>query len=293
MRKFLIIIPVYNDWDSVHELIHNIDKEITSENNKVSILVINDASTQENPNKSLSINNIQSVQILNLLNNTGHCKAIATTIKFIKDNIDYDYIIPMDGDGEDRPEEIKDFFKIINEEEDSTEIITANRIKRSEGFLFRICYQIHKLITFLLIGTVVRFGNYSCLSKKTVNKLMADSSIWISYSGSIIKNFSNIKSIKSIRGTRYFGPSKMNFFNLIKHSLSISAVFKESVLVKSAFVVLIFGLISYYYSAYFLIGCLFAWIFMLYIFFLSKNDDIKNLEKSLENVKNLSDWPKR
>jgi len=85
----------------------------------------------------------------------------------------------------------------------------------------------------------------------------------------------------------------MNFFNLIKHSLSISAVFKESVLVKSAFLVLIFGLISYYYSAYFLIGCLFAWIFMLYIFFLSKNDDIKNLEKSLENVKSLSDWPKR
>ena len=34
-------------------------------------------------------------------------------------------------------------------------------------------------------------------------------------------------SSPSIRGTRYFGPSKMSFKNLIKHSLAIIAVFKS------------------------------------------------------------------
>ena len=292
MKKFLIIIPIYNDWDSVHELVVRINNEIKPVNHKISIIIINDSSNQKNNFKLIPANNIQSVKILNLSQNIGHCKAIASTLKYIDDNMDYDHIIPMDGDGEDRPEEILDFIKIIDSADETVEIVTANRIKRSEGIIFRICYQLHKFITFLLVGKMVRFGNYSCLSKKAVQKLISDSSIWVSYSGAVIKNFSNIKSIQSSRGKRYFGPSKMNFFKLIKHSLSIPAVFKESVLFKSAFLVLIFALASYYYSSYFLIACLIIWIFMLYIFFLSKDDNIKNLDNSSQNIKSLTDWPK-
>ena len=55
----------------------------------------------------------------------------------------------MDGDGEDRPEEIKDFNKKIKEPENS---VVAKRIKRSEGFIFQNLYQIHKLITFIFTG---------------------------------------------------------------------------------------------------------------------------------------------
>ena len=292
MKKFLIIIPIYNDWDSVHELVVRINNEIKPVNHKISIIIINDSSNQKNNFKLIPANNIQSVKILNLSQNIGHCKAIASTLKYIDGNMDYDYIIPMDGDGEDRPEEILDFIKIIDSADETVEIVTANRIKRSEGIVFRICYQLHKFITFLLVGKMVRFGNYSCLSKKAVQKLISDSSIWVSYSGAVIKNFSNIKFIQSSRGKRYFGPSKMNFFKLIKHSLSIPAVFKESVLFKSAFLVLIFALASYYYSSYFLIACLIIWIFMLYIFFLSKDDNIKNLDNSSQNIKSLTDWPK-
>ena len=292
MKKFLILIPIYNDWDSVHELVVRINNEIKSTNHKISIIIINDSSNQKNNFKLIPANNIQSVKILNLSQNIGHCKAIASTLKYIDGNMDYDYIIPMDGDGEDRPEEILDFIKIIDSADETVEIVTANRIKRSEGIIFRICYQLHKFITFLLVGKMVRFGNYSCLSKKAVQKLISDSSIWVSYSGAVIKNFSNIKFIQSSRGKRYFGPSKMNFFKLIKHSLSIPAVFKESVLFKSAFLVLIFALASYYYSSYFLIACLIIWIFMLYIFFLSKDDNIKNLDNSSQNIKSLTDWPK-
>ena len=39
-------------------------------------------------------------------------------------------------------------------------------------------------------------------------------------------------SIPSERGTRYFGPSKMSFKNLLIHSLSIISVFKINVLIK-------------------------------------------------------------
>ncbi len=64
MKKFLIIIPIYNDWDSVHELVVRINKEIKSINHKISIIIINDSSNQKNNFELIPANNIQSVKIL-------------------------------------------------------------------------------------------------------------------------------------------------------------------------------------------------------------------------------------
>lgn len=285
MKNYIILIPIFNDWKSAFKLIENIDDIVKDKKDKFSILLINDGSTEETSTLISNVNNINSIKILNLIKNGGHGQAIATGLKYINDNINFDYAIPMDGDGEDRPEEILEFIKLINDS--SPEVITAVRIKRSESIVFKVCYQIHKIVTLLLSGHLVKFGNYSCLSKKSVEQLVSSGSIWLSYSGAVTKNFPSFLSIPSIRGVRYFGPSKMNFFNLVKHSLKISAVFKESVFIRSALLVLLLSLLSYYVSSYFLIACLFTWIFMLMIFFLSKNDDTKLVQKSSENIQDI------
>jgi glycosyltransferase involved in cell wall biosynthesis len=285
MKNYIILIPIFNDWKSAFKLIENIDDIVKDKKDKFSILLINDGSTEETSSLISYVNNINSIKILNLIKNGGHGQAIATGLKYINDNINFDYAIPMDGDGEDRPEEILEFIKLINDS--SPEVITAVRIKRSESLVFKVCYQIHKIVTLLLSGHLVKFGNYSCLSKKSVEQLVSSGSIWLSYSGAVTKNFPSFLSIPSIRGVRYFGPSKMNFFNLVKHSLKISAVFKESVFIRSALLVLLLSLLSYYVSSYFLIACLFTWIFMLMIFFLSKNDDTKLVQKSSENIQDI------
>ena len=135
----------------------------------------------------------------------------------------------MDGDGEDRPEELKKFFKKAKM---NTDVVTAVRVKRSEGTLFKILYFFHKIITLVLSGKMVKFGNYSCLSKNAVNKLLSDGAIWLSFSGAVTKHFPNYDFIHSHRGPRYFGPSKMSLFKLIIHSLSISVVFKDTLFIK-------------------------------------------------------------
>ena len=285
MKNYIILIPIFNDWKSAFKLIENIDDIVKDKKDRFSILLINDGSTEQTSTLISNVKNINSIKILNLIKNGGHGQAIATGLKYINDNINFDYAIPMDGDGEDRPEEILEFIRLINDS--SPEVITAVRIKRSESIIFKICYQIHKIVTLLLSGHLVKFGNYSCLSKKSVEQLVSSGSIWLSYSGAVTKNFPSFLSIPSIRGVRYFGPSKMNFFNLVKHSLKISAVFKESVFIRSALLVLLLSLLSYYTSSYFLIACLFTWIFMLLIFFLSKNDDTKLVQKSYENIQDI------
>ena len=285
MNKYIILIPIYNDWDSVFKLVENIDSQINSE--FVDVLIINDASTENVSNEQKQYLKINSVKIINLIKNGGHRKAIATGLKYCQENLKFDYIIPMDGDGEDRPEEIKEFFNQVNQSE--PEVITATRVKRSEGFLFKFLYSVHKIFTKLITGKLIKFGNYSCLSKQAVSKLLSDGSIWLSFSGAVTKHFPQFSTINSIRGKRYYGPSKMSILNLILHSLRISTVFKETIFVRVILIILLFGLLAYYQSSYFLIPTLAGWLFLFFIIFLALDDDVKKLNNCLENIKSLTD----
>jgi len=233
MTKIKILVPVYNDWQSVFKLLENIDLQINDLNHEFSILIVNDCSTDERPTNNFNFKNLKSVIMLNMKKNKGHARCIASGLKYINENEDYDYIVPMDGDGEDKPEEL---VLLINKLKDyPEEVITANRVKRSEGFFFKFCYTLHKYLTFIFTGQSIKFGNFICLPKFAVNKMVKEKSVWSSFSGAVAKLFKDRKFVPSIRGERYFGPSKMSFINLLKHSLSIIAVFKMTLLIRSIF----------------------------------------------------------
>ena len=95
----------------------------------------------------------------------------------------------------------------------------------------------------MFTGKSIKFGNYTCLPKSTVEKMIKEKSTWNSFSGSLKKIENDLISIPSIRGSRYFGPSKMNFMNLIKHSLSIMSVFRKTFLIRSALFIIIYILL--------------------------------------------------
>ena len=236
--KFKILIPVYNDWQSVSKLLEDINSNVSNLDHEISVIIMNDASNHDRNKEGTNLENISSVKILNMKTNQGHARCIATGLKYIFKKEDFDFIIPMDGDGEDRPEEIREFINQIQNSNDKP--IVGERIKRSENFIFKICYQLHKLITLTFTGKSIKFGNFTCLPKSTVEKLINEKATWNSFSGSLKKIENNLISIPSIRGNRYFGPSKMSFVNLIKHSLSIISVFRKTFLIRSALFIIIY-----------------------------------------------------
>ena len=217
--KYTILIPIYNDRKSLKLLIENINKEIIDLNHDISIVVINDASSQQIIDSYPNIENINSIEIVNMKENRGHARCIASGLKYIFEKKEFDFVIPMDGDGEDRPEEIKNFIQLS--EKTSERSIIGERVKRSEGLLFQLCYHFHKFLTFAFTGQSIKFGNFTCLSKSTIKKMLEEKATWNSFSGSLKKVEKDLIKSPSIRGKRYFGPSKMSFFNLLKHSLSI------------------------------------------------------------------------
>ena len=286
MKKITILISIYNDWQSVFKLLENIDSQIIDLEVEVSILIINDASTELKPEINFHINNLKSVQVINMKKNRGHARCNAAGLKYINEKEDFDYSIIMDGDGEDRPEELKLLIEKSNKFPET--VITADRVKRSEGFFFKFCYLVHKYLTFLFAGQSIKFGNFSCLPKSAVNRMVVDSATWSSFSGSLSKTIKDRRSIPSIRGTRYFGPSKMNFINLLKHSLSIIAVFKITVLIRSIiFLAIYFFLVLQNISVVTLIPVVLV-IFMIFsVFILSRRENIIELNNSLENINNI------
>jgi len=284
--KTKILIPIYNDWQSVFKLLENIDLQLDDWNAEVSVLIINDASTEKKPNNSFVFKNLKSVQIINMKKNWGHARCIAAGLKYISEKEDFDHVIPMDGDGEDRPAELG---AIICEAYGySNNVITANRIKRSDGFLFRFCYLIHKYLTFIFAGQSIKFGNFACLPKSVVAQMIKEPATWSSFSGSLSKIATSRLSVKSIRGSRYFGPSKMSFFSLIKHSLSIIAVFRTTVLIRAIiFLAVYLFFVLQHISVVTLIPVALVILMIISVFVLSGRENITELNNSLENIDNI------
>jgi len=284
--KVKILIPNYNDWQSVFKLLKNIDLVIAGLEEEVSVLIVNDASTEQRPEISLNLNNLKSIQVINMKENRGHARCNAAGLKYINEREDVDYVIPMDGDGEDRPEEIRPLIEKAKEYPDT--VITANRIKRSEGLLFKFCYLIHKYLTFVFTGQSIKFGNYTCLTKSAVDKMSKEAATWSSFSGSLSKVVKDRRSVPSIRGSRYFGPSKMSFINLLKHSLSIVAVYKFTVLIRSIiFLAVYIFLVSQYISVVTFIPIALVVVMIISVFVLSGRENITELNSSLENINNI------
>ena len=284
--RIKVLIPIYNDWQSADKVINKIDNLIKEINHEFSIFIINDGSKENKPDGFGYSENLHSLKILNIKNNIGHARCIATGLKYIFQNEEFDYVIPMDGDGEDRPEEIKIFIDNLNYNPDTP--IVGERVKRSEGIFFKFSYIIHKLITFVFTGKSIKFGNYTLLPKKTVKKLINEKATWSSFSGALSKLENNLATIPSERGERYFGPSKMNFLSLVKHSLSIIAVFKASVILRSiAFYAIYLILISNNLSVITCIPLALIVIFGILIVKISGRENIEEFNSCLNNVDNI------
>ena len=181
MKNIVIITPVYNDWESFTKLINEINKVVSSfKEISFKLIAINDGSEDKVPKLSLPIN-IETIEILNMKINQGHAICLANGIKYALKNYQFDSVILMDADGEDRPEEI---FDLINEAKKFKNLsIVAKRVKRSEGPIFKIFYSLHKILTLIFTGKLINFGNYSLITNNDADTIIKDPTIVYSFSG--------------------------------------------------------------------------------------------------------------
>ena len=143
MKKIIILIPLFNDWRSVSKLLNEIDLQIINWDAEVSVIIVNDASTEERSGLESNYKKIKSVKILNMKRNRVHQRCIAAGLKYICENEDFDRVIIMDADGEDKP---SDAANLINESKknEMKKIVFVTRAKRNEGFIYVFFYSSFK-----------------------------------------------------------------------------------------------------------------------------------------------------
>jgi len=285
--KIIILVPIYNDWQSASKLIEEINSIVSGLDIQFSVIIVNDASTEQQAMHVPNIENLQTVKIINMKENRGHARCIASGLKYIYENEEFDYVIPMDGDGEDRPEEIKNFVDYIHYASDKP--VVGERVKRLEGLFFKFCYGVHKILTFAFTGQLIKFGNYTCLPKSTVEKMINDKATWSSFSGALAKLEKEKSVVPSVKGLRYFGLSKMSYKNLIIHSLAIISVFKINVLVRSIlFLAVYFFLIRQNITPIMLIPLALVIVLLASIFSISRRENLEELNNSLSNISDIN-----
>jgi polyisoprenyl-phosphate glycosyltransferase len=85
-----IMIPVFNDWASLAQLLPRLDRALASHFLTVDVLVIDDGSTIEPASgfKNLDFASLRRIDVLRLRRNLGHQRAIAVGLAYIEDSLD-------------------------------------------------------------------------------------------------------------------------------------------------------------------------------------------------------------
>ena len=227
MNNFIILTPTFNDWKSLSKLLFEIDKNIAGLKGNFRTLVINDASTLKPKLNLKNVKHLRKIKIITLKKNLGSQKSICLGLKYLKKKKTKAIITIIDSDGEDDPKKIKKLINLAKKNPNS--IITANRLNRTENIFFKFLYKLHLLITFLLTGRYIDFGNYCSFNSSNLKKLLLNANLWLACSAGIKKNCSSLKSYYMSRRKRYFDSSKAKFSFLFEHSLNVISVFKSDV----------------------------------------------------------------
>ena len=245
MRRVRIVLPVFNDWDSLILLLRDLDQVAASlPAIEFAVSAVNDGSFVSSGDALRRLGTLQhlaQVEIVHLYSNLGHQRAIAIGICDAVEASDCDAILVMDADGEDSALAIPEILEKAGEERDFC--VAVQRGRRSESLLFRLAYFLYKRLFYVFTGHQIAFGNFCLLSRNYARRLVTIADLWRNLPAAILRSRLPLRSVVVDRSKRYAGKSKMNLTSLIIHGLSGISVYAETTFVRLlVLTLLLFGL---------------------------------------------------
>ena len=223
-------MPLRDDWASASELIRRLDASLSAMGCRISVLLVDDASTQPWSGSVVpaDLHAVRMIRVLRLRRNLGHQRAIALGLVHIERMIECDAVIVMDADGEDTAEGATQLLRAYRETDGSAAIF-AERSRRTESLAFRAFYMLYQVLHRCLTGISVRVGNFSILPASYLGTLVVMSELWNHYAAAVFRSRLPFRMVPIARGYRIAGVSRMNFEGLVLHGLSAISVFGDLV----------------------------------------------------------------
>ncbi len=241
--SLVILIPCFNDWAALEMMLERLDRVEFPAEWQISAVIVDDASTSRLPRGWPEAHGgaLDSLEILRLRCNLGHQRAIAIGLYHAHEFTDAAAVAVMDGDGEDR---VEDLPALLEEFElgNRRETVFAARGKRMTSLTFQLFYRVYRVLHRVLTGVEVRVGNFSVLPREAVTSLMSVSDLWNHYAAAVFRALLPRRQLPLARGPRLAGESKMNFVSLLTHGLNAISVFSDQVSARLLAATAIFGL---------------------------------------------------
>ena len=246
----LIAIPVYNDWPALNRLLSGLDSCLCEVGAVAEVLLVDDCSTicRAQELRTEGYKAISSLKLLSLARNLGHQRAIAIALAHLaaeelQAGSGQRGVVVMDGDGEDRPEDVLRFLELSRAFEEPR-LLFARRRARTEGLLFRLCYRAYRCLFQFLTGHSMRMGNFSLIPAALLPKVAALSELWNNYPGAVLKSKLPIEMVDCDRGFRLAGRGQMSYSALVVHGLAAMSVFGEVLGVRALMAAALLGVVD-------------------------------------------------
>jgi hypothetical protein len=226
-----ILVPLYNDWESIKAFLRKLNlvaSEISVPHLRVVLVDDGSLTGHEASLDALEHDRIESIEVIRLVRNMGHQRAIAVGLVHLYQENTGGPVVIIDGDGEDAPEDIVKLLQ-AGEQNSGGKIVFAERTIRSEGCLFSAFYQLYRTMHYVFTGRRIRFGNFSVVPRELLKPMVTVPELWNHYAASVVAAKLPIVLVPTARAKRYQGRSKMSFIMLVTHGLSAIAVHREVV----------------------------------------------------------------
>ncbi len=258
MKKISVIIPVYNNQQTLHKLYQRLVRVFTKIKQNYQIIFIDDGSQDQSYKKIQKIClKDKKISCIKLSKNFGQRFALMAGLKYATG----DYLINIDADLQDPPEIIE---KIFNELRKNNNVVLAARRSSSENIFKKLSSSIqHRILNYLIKNYPKEGFTVFGISKKVVQEIK-DRGNNISLLQLEILNYGyNYKTIYYERDKRQIGKSQFNFTSRLNLAIEMITLTTFSLLrfcLFLGFFLLLasFGYIIFVIYTYFNIGTPFA-----------------------------------
>ncbi len=221
-----VLIPIFNDWVSVADVIRGLDEAFAASGDTVGVLLVDDGSTTPAPDAYGPCTKIDTITVLRLKKNVGHQRALAVGLCYLAEQRACDAVVLMDGDGQDVPADAARLVECMQQHATPTAVF-AERTRRSESLTFRVSYNVYRLLHAAATGLGIHVGNFSVLPAVYLDRLAVEPMLWNHYAASVMRARVPVDRVPTQRGERSEGQSRLNFVALVVHGLSALACYGE------------------------------------------------------------------